>query len=57
MSTVNAGSKLVNHRFFEKAFDIYRERYNDENSKVVFLAVSDDSSWIKVILQNRIDVT
>ena len=34
--------------FFDVAFDIYRRRYDDEKNKVIFLAVSDDSEWIKV---------
>ena len=39
---------LVDHTFFDVAFDIYRRRYNDGKNKVVFLAVSDDENWIKV---------
>ena len=43
--------KLVDHRFFDKAFDIYRKRYNNETQKVVFLAVSDDNKWIKASIK------
>ena len=39
---------LVDKAFFDVAFDIYRSRYDDEKNKVIFLAVSDDSEWIKV---------
>ena len=39
---------LVDHHFFDTAFDIYRKRYNNEQTKVIFLAVSDDVPWIKV---------
>ena len=42
------GATLVDHRFFDVAFDIYRRRYNDGKNKVIFLAVSDDENWIKV---------
>ena len=42
------GATLVDHTFFDVAFDIYRRRYNDGQNKVVFLAVSDDENWIKV---------
>ena len=36
------------HRFYLKAFEIYRGRYNTEVTEVIFLAVSDDVKWIKV---------
>ena len=39
---------MVDKAFFDVAFDIYRRRYDDEKNKVIFLAVSDDSEWIKV---------
>ena len=42
------GATLVDHTFFDVAFDIYRRRYNDGKNKVIFLAVSDDENWIKV---------
>ena len=35
-------------RFFTKAFEVYRSRYNNDTSEVMFLVVSDDVSWIKV---------
>ena len=43
-------STYVKHYFYEKAFDIYRAKYNDENTKVIFLSVSDDTKWIKVMV-------
>merc|ERR1711976_750083 len=42
-----SGSELVDHLFFDKAFEIYRNRYNKDGNKVIFLAVSDDNEWIK----------
>ena len=43
-----SGSTMVDHHFYETAFEIYRQKYDDNNNKVVFLAVSDDNKWIKV---------
>ena len=43
------GGCIVDHRFYDAALDIYRRRYNDEKNKVIFLAVSDDPNWMKVI--------
>ena len=43
------GSTEVNHHFFDKAFQIYRKKYDRDDQKVIFLAVSDDTKWIKVI--------
>lgn len=51
-----SGASLVDHIFFDKAFDIYRERYNNENQQVAFLAVSDDNHWIKENLAKHSDV-
>ena len=45
---VVSGGTLVDRTFFDAAFDVYRERYNDQKNKVVFLAVSDDPKWLKV---------
>ena len=42
------GSTEVNHHFFDTAFQIYRKRYDKDDTKVIFLAVSDDTKWIKV---------
>ena len=38
----------MDQNFFNKSFTIYREKYNDNFKKVIFLAVSDDNEWIKV---------
>ena len=38
----------MNHHFFDTAFQIYRKRYEKDDTKVIFLAVSDDTKWIKV---------
>ena len=45
---VVSGATLVDHHFFDTAFDIYRRKYNDDYNQVIFLAVSDDNTWIKV---------
>ena len=45
---VVSGGTLVDRTFFDAAFNVYRERYNDQENKVVFLAVSDDPKWMKV---------
>ena len=50
------GSSMVDHRFFDTAFDMYRRKYNDENNKVIFLAVSDDPAWLKTNLGRHSDV-
>ena len=46
----------MDHRFFDAAFDIYRTRYNDERNQVIFLAVSDDITWIRENLGRHSDV-
>jgi len=51
-----SGASLVDHVFFDKAFEIYRDRYNDEKHQVIFLAVSDDTDWIKENLGKHGDV-
>eukprot|EP00090_Calanus_glacialis_P028129 TRINITY_DN4506_c0_g1_i6.p1 TRINITY_DN4506_c0_g1~~TRINITY_DN4506_c0_g1_i6.p1 ORF type:complete len:402 (-),score=64.60 TRINITY_DN4506_c0_g1_i6:206-1411(-) len=51
-----AGATMVDHTYFDKAFDIYRSRYNTDSSQVVFLAVSDDQAWIKANLGKHSDV-
>ena len=38
----------MDQNFFNKSFTIYREKYNDNFKKVIFLVVSDDNKWIKV---------
>ena len=43
------GTELVDFSFFDTAFEIYRKKYNNHEEKVIFLAVSDDVKWIKVI--------
>ena len=43
-----SGATMVDHHFYEAAFEIYRQKYNDHNNKVIFLAASDDNKWIKV---------
>ena len=47
---------LVDHRFFDAAFDIYRRRYNDDRNQVIFLTVSDDIAWIRDNLGRHSDV-
>ena len=39
----------MDQRFFDKAFQIYRDKFNNNRRQVMFLAVSDDNQWIKVI--------
>ena len=43
-----SGANVVDYHFFDAAFDIYRQKYNDVNNKVIFLAVSEDVTWIKL---------
>jgi len=47
---------MVDHMFFDKAFELYRRRYNDDSKKVMFLLVSDDTNWIKENLGKHEDV-
>jgi len=51
-----SGSSPVDHHFYDKAFDIYRKRYNNLKQKVIFLAVSDDPRWLKENLGKHQDV-
>ena len=44
-------AEMVDHMFFDKAFELYRRRYNDDSKKVMFLLVSDDTNWIKVLVK------
>ena len=61
---VVSNSVLVDQVYFNTAFEIYRyhqtlcqlqellvfrKKYNDDKNQVVFLAVSDDNEWIKVL--------
>ena len=48
LKVLHGEATLVDHNFFDIAFDIYRRRYDDGENKVIFLAVSDDTDWIKV---------
>ena len=59
-----AHGSLVDHNHFDNSFEVFRSnisgqkmikpsqflrsRFNDENNRVIFLAVSDDSQWMKV---------
>merc|ERR1740137_192702 len=42
-------------KFFNRAMDIFRSRYNREDQKVIFLPTSDDYFWIKKHLINKND--
>ena len=42
-------------KFFNRAMDIFRSRYNKEGQKVIFLPTSDDYFWIKKHLINKND--
>ena len=48
LNDISKGATLVNKKFYQAAFEIYRRRYNSETSKVIFLAVSDEPGWLKV---------
>ena len=44
--------KVSNHIVVEQQMQLqifYRKKYNDDKNQVVFLAVSDDNEWIKVM--------
>ena len=43
-------------KFFNFAMDIFRERYNNNEQKVVFLPTSDDFMWIKTHLISNNDI-
>ena len=47
---------LYEGKFFNHAMDIFRNRYNNEKQKVIFLLTSDDYFWIKKHLTNKDDV-
>ena len=53
LNVVSKGATLVDKRFFDAAFKIYREKYNNKRKKVIFLAVSDDNEWLKVRFELR----
>ena len=42
------GSGMVDHHFFDYAFDMYRKKYQSSDNQVIFLVVSDDTQWVKV---------
>ena len=50
-----SGANVVDYHFFDTALDIYRQKYNNGNNKVIFLAVSEDVKWIKVKCEFVID--
>ena len=52
----SSGANVVDHHFFDVALDIYRQRYNDVNNKVIFLAVTNDIKWMKKNLRKHKDV-
>ena len=52
----SSGANVVDHHFFDVALDIYRQRYNDVNNKVIFLAVTNDIEWMKKNLRKHKDV-
>ena len=47
---------LYEGKFFNHAMDTFRNRFNNERQKVVFLPTSDDYFWIKKHLINKDDV-
>ena len=42
-------------KFFNRAMDIFRSKFNNEEQKVIFLPTSDDYFWIKKHLINKND--
>eukprot|EP00092_Neocalanus_flemingeri_P031120 GFUD01033803.1.p1 GENE.GFUD01033803.1~~GFUD01033803.1.p1 ORF type:complete len:395 (+),score=73.09 GFUD01033803.1:156-1340(+) len=54
--SVISNASLVDHHFFDRAFQIYRTRYNTPSTRVIFLAVSDELAWIKENFENHEDV-
>ena len=42
-------------KFFNRAMDIFRSRFNKAGQKVIFLPTSDDYFWIKKHLINQND--
>eukprot|EP00092_Neocalanus_flemingeri_P006359 GFUD01006845.1.p1 GENE.GFUD01006845.1~~GFUD01006845.1.p1 ORF type:complete len:394 (-),score=65.44 GFUD01006845.1:16-1137(-) len=51
-----SGATMVDHHYFDRAFDIYRSRYNNPTTEVIFLVVSDEPAWIKENLGKHEDV-
>ena len=47
---------LYEGKFFNYAMETFRNRYNNERQKVIFLPTSDDYFWIKKHLINKNDV-
>ena len=43
-------------KYFNYAMDMFRTKYNKNNTKVVFIATSDDFAWIKENFVNPGDV-
>ena len=43
-------------KYFNKALDIFRNRYNTAEQKVVFLPTSDNYFWVKKFLINKDDI-
>merc|ERR1711892_1222873 len=49
-------ANMVDKRYFDRSFDIYRSRYSQPATQVVFLVVSDDTAWVKENLGMHEDV-
>ena len=43
-------------KYFNHAMDMFRDKYNKNNTKVVFIATSDDFEWIKQNFDNQGDI-
>ena len=53
-STIRVGN--YEGKFFNRAMDIFRSRFNKEGQKVIFLPTSDDYFWIKKHLINNNEI-
>ena len=43
-------------KYFNHAMDMFRIKYNKNNTKVIFVATSDDFDWIKLNFVNTGDI-
>ena len=50
------GGFVASQKFYLSAMDYYRNKYNDNNSTVVFIMASDEVQWCRKIFGNMSDV-
>jgi len=55
--TTGHGGFVASQKFYLSAMEIYRNKYNSPNSKIVFVMASDDEPWCRTMFGNVSDNT